>query len=123
MIKYQLSDDNVIWTDITGLVNSKNTSITQNLCSTEFKSAVDTANVSLVPAANLELWSDTLSLLIDNDTVHASIFSGETVLFYGVVDKSNLEIETRRIPSSCNLTFSDISTIYLDKNPIKYSAY
>ena len=123
MIKYQLSDDNVIWTDITGLVNSKNTSITQNLCSTEFKSAVDTANVSLVPAANLELWSDTLSLLIDNDVVYTSILFGETVLFYGVVDKSNLEIETKRIPSSCNLTFSDISTIYLDKNPIKYSAY
>lgn len=95
MLEYILSLDKINWTNISGLINSKNTSITQNLCTAEFKSAIDTASIQLVPSADVSLWSDVLSILMDEDTIYAKISNEEKVLFFGVVDKSNLSIETK----------------------------
>ncbi len=122
-MNYALSLDKNSWFSINGLVNIKKVSITQNLCTTEFKSAVDTAKIELVPSSDLSLWSDTLSLLMSADTVYAKIYSGTETFFYGVIDKSNLSIETKKIPSSCSLSLQDVSTIYLDKTPKTFSVY
>ena len=120
---YYFSLDNISWQNIGRLVNTRNTTITQNLCTTEFKSAVDTASIQLIPAADVSLWSVVLSLLMENERVYARIesISGGT-LFYGVVDRSNIDIETKAIPSSCSITLNDISTIYLDKAPTSFFA-
>ncbi len=123
MIKYFLSLDKTNWTNISGLINSKNTSITQNLCTQDFKSAVDTASIQLIPSANTTLWSSTLSILMNDGTVYGEIMNDTEALFFGVVDKSNLSIETKKIPSSCSITLNDVSTIYLDKEPTTHSAY
>ncbi len=123
MLEYSLSLNKTNWTDISGLINSKNTSITHNLCTQEFKSAVDTASIQLIPSANLELWSDTLAILLNEDNIYAKIATEEGIIFFGVVDKSSLSIETKRIPSSCSITLNDVSTIYIDKKPTTHSAY
>ena len=121
---YHLSLDKISWKDISGLINSRNTTIQQNLCSTEFKSAVDTASIQLIPACDTSLWSEVLSLLMDNDTIYARIASiTESTLFYGVVDRSNIDIETKKIPSSCSIQLNDVSTLYLDKEPKTFLAF
>ena len=118
---YYFSLDNASWQDVGRLINTKNTTIQQNLCTTEFKSAVDTASIQLIPAADTTLWASVLSLLMENDRIYAKITSvaGE-ILFYGVVDKSNIDIESKKIPSSCSISLSDVSTIYLDKTPSSF---
>ncbi len=118
---YYLSLDNLAWQDVGRLINTRNTTIRQNLCTTEFKSAVDTASIQFIPAADLELWNTVLPLLMENDRIYARIADAEgSTLFYGVVDKSNIDIESKGIPASCSITLNDISTIYLDKSPTTF---
>ena len=121
---YYLSLDNVSWIDISGLINSRTTTIQQNLCSTEFKSAMDTATVQVIPSCNVALWSELLSILMENEKIYARIASinGDT-LFYGVVDKSNIDVVTKKIPSSCSITLNDVSSVYLDKEPKTFLAF
>lgn len=121
---YKFSINNSSWVDYSGLVNSKQTTIEHNLCTTEFKSAIDKANITLSPSANISLWSSFLSMIIANETIYSMIFnSANELYFYGVLDKSSLDIETKRIPSSCTLSLVDLSTLYLDKQPEEYMRF
>lgn len=121
---YKFSSNNSSWIDYSGIISSKETTIEHNLCTTSFKSAIDKANITLSPSANITLWSSFLSMIIANETVYCIIFSSTNELyFYGVLDKSSLEVETKRIPSSCSLSFVDLSTLYLDKQPEEYMKF
>lgn len=120
-MKYEISIDNINYIDISKICNTKTLSVEHNLCSTEFKSALDKASIDLVPPANISLWSSVLNILIRNNTIYFKIKENNgTLVFIGVIDKSTLEIESKRIPSNCTITANDFSSLYLDKKPTEW---
>lgn len=111
------------WTDISPIVDSKQTSITYNGCNKDIKSAIDTADITLMgvdEVGYVELRSYVIACLLaaleDGSTVLAKILRPDgDFYFYGKVDLSNFSIESSRIPGSIRLACDDNSYL-LDEN-------
>lgn len=108
------------WRDISRLINSEDTSITNALCTTEWKSATNTASFSL-RYADKSLYSDTLSFILEArsageriDVRITSILRGE-VAFSGYLDESSISIASSAIPEALELSARDYITLLDDK--------
>lgn len=103
------------WTDISRLINSEDTSITNALCTTEWKSATNTASFSLRYSDKI-LFSSVLSSILtardDGERIDVKITSiqqDETV-FSGYLDDSSISISSAAIPQSLSLSARDYIT-------------
>ena len=136
-LRYRYSTDNgVTWTDFSDAVDSSQTTITQSLCTNQFKSAKDSVNFTL-PATNLavknQLVEDLLGdkdLLFEMDipTPVPVKWSGNDVYwdsnevrwrntaigFTGYIDRSSVDLRSYPLPTSLSLTAYDVSFLKLD---------
>ena len=115
-LKYEYSiDSRKTWTEITDFVDSAQTEITYNLCSTEFKSAKDKASFYL-PATDSDAKETFMQALYDVDTIYVRISqkSDSTLLFLGIVDKTSLSIRSVPLAPSLTISLEDISSAKLD---------
>ena len=128
-ISYELKLDDGNWVDISPIVDSRKTSIVRNICTTEFKSAVDTASFTIQPAPEFyALRSTIIDMLMNavNDMdshVYVKISQNDNNLFLGVIDVGDLSITTLRIPQSLTINCEDLSTLYLDTVPVNFLVY
>lgn len=128
-ISYELKLDDGNWVDISPIVDSRKTSIVRNICTTEFKSAVDTASFTIQPAPEFyALRSTIIDMLMNavNDMdshVYVKISQSDNNLFLGVIDVGDLSITTLRIPQSLTINCEDLSTLYLDTIPVNFLVY
>lgn len=123
---YALRLDDGEWKDITPVVDSRQTVITRNVCTTDFKSAVDTASFVMQPAPEFyPLRSDIVDMMMSalsgtESHVYARIGKGQDTLFTGVVDLSNFTLLTNRLPAAMTINCEDLSTVFLDEVPSSY---
>lgn len=122
-ITYELRLDDGDWMDVSVLVDSRQTSIGLGICTTEFKSYVDTASFTLkAPSAYYELRAEAVNILMGAVTTagsHAYVritWNGQ-ILFLGAVDASSISITTLRRPQDIQLSCKDLSVIGLDEAP------
>ena len=108
------------WMDITGLINSADTSITDALCTTEWKSATNTASFSL-RYADRTLFKTVLSYLLTvrdeggRIEVRITSISSGNVVFSGYLDDSSIAISSGKIPDALALSARDSITILDNK--------
>lgn len=114
MLKYKhyLSfSDKTAWVDIGGIVNSKDTSFTEELCTTAFYSAQPSANITILYTGTSEYSSVVQRILRSQEEkqeVNLKITKPNyEVLFEGYIDLKKISIETKAIPSSIKLTAYD----------------
>ena len=100
------------WMDITGLINSSETKITDALCTTAWKSATNTASFS-IRYSDKTLFSSVLAAILEaadeNERIDVRITSLNTgyIVFSGFLDVSSLKIASGKIPSSLSLSARD----------------
>lgn len=135
---YELSIDNgTTWNDIGDIINTNDTVITQSICTNEYKSAVDTANITLrAPQSQWDISSgptlrssiiDALFTLYRTEGEEQvlnhlliRISEGEgpweqrTKYFYGCIDRSSITLTSTKIPGAITIQCKDISVIKLD---------
>ena len=101
--------------DITPLINSSDTTITDALCTTEWKSATNTASFSL-RYADRDFFRTVLTYLLDARTagkrveVRITAVSTGKACFSGYLDDSSLEIASAVIPQTLSLSARDFIT-------------
>lgn len=109
---YRLEDSDT-WTDITSIVDSASTVITQHLCSTSFKSVVDTASFR-IPPKDTEMKQNLIDALFGEKDIFVKILTGDVVRFYGVVNRDNVSILSTRLTADITVSCEDISVLHLD---------
>ena len=108
------------WRNISRLINSEGTVITNALCTTEWKSATNTASFVL-RYADKDLFSETLSFILTaRDTgkridVRITDISIGKQIFSGFLDESSLLISSAAIPQSVSLSARDYITALDEK--------
>ena len=108
------------WTDISRLINSADTTITHALCTTEWKSATNTASFSL-RYADASMYKSVLTKILNAmdegeriDVRITDISTGKQV-FSGWLDNSSLDISSAIIPQSLSLVARDYIVLLDDK--------
>lgn len=123
---YEMKLDDGEWLDVSPLVDSRQTSIERNICTTRFKSSIDTAVFTMkAPTRFLDLRAEMINLLmgaVDNmdSHVYVKITEAGAIRFLGVADLDSLTITTLRIPQPIQLSCRDISVVSLDDVPTNY---
>lgn len=105
--------DSQTWTDITSIVDSASTTITQHLCSTSFKSVVDEASFR-IPPKDTEMKQTLINALFGDKDIFVQILTGETVRFYGVINRDNISVTSTRLTADVTISCEDISVLHLD---------
>lgn len=135
---YRYSKDNgVTWTDISDAVDSRETKITQSLCTNNFTSAKDSATFTL-PATDLPVKSQLVQDLLGTDDLLFEIYipspvqvrwgskdvewDGDNVMwrsrsigFTGYIDRSSVDLKSYPLPTSLTITAYDVSFLKLDE--------
>lgn len=124
------------WVDLTPAVDSAQTSIEHNLCTSEFKSAKDSASFVL-PAAPSVLKENFVKELLGDHEILVEIYApgpvtvkwGESsamwgdlkvmwessiVTFTGYVDRNDVSLRSYPLTASVNVNVKDVSTLHLD---------
>ena len=125
-ITYEIRNLEGEWMDISPLVDSRETTITRNVCTEEFKSAIDTASFLLRPVpALLQMRAAVVSLLlaaagIADAKIYVRVRKDSEPLFYGTIDLDSVDIQTLKTPQDITLTCEDASASLLDVVPQQY---
>lgn len=128
-IVYELKLDNGDWVDISPIVDSRSTTIERNICTTSFKSAIDSASILIRRATSfVELASTIVDMLMsavntESSHLYIKISKDNEILFLGVANLDDVEISTTKIPQDLVLNCKDLSTVYLDETPANYLVY
>lgn len=130
-LQYEIRLNSNAWIDISALADSRKLSIQRNSCTTEFKSAIDSASFTLQPKPALyDLRAEVVNILMEatDNANHAYVRISkrntmpdeDPVIFLGVVDASSISITTLRIPQAITIQCQDISIVNLDNAPSQY---
>lgn len=130
-LQYEIRLNSNAWIDISALADSRKLSIQRNSCTTEFKSAIDSASFTLQPKPALyDLRAEVVNILMEatDNANHAYVRISkrntmpdeDPVIFLGVVDASSISITTLRIPQAITIQCQDISIVNLDNVPSQY---
>ena len=135
---YRYSKDNgATWTDISEAVDSRETKITQSLCTNNFTSAKDSVTFTL-PATNLAVKNQLVADLLGNDDLLFEIYipspsqvlwdakdvewngdkvqwKGRNIGFTGYIDRSSVNLKSYPLPTALTLTAYDVSFLMLDE--------
>lgn len=135
---YRYSKDNgTTWTDISEAVDSRETKITQSLCTNNFTSAKDSVTFTL-PATNLVVKNQLVADLLGNDDLLFEIYipspsqvlwdakdvewdgnkvlwKGRNIGFTGYIDRSSVNLKSYPLPTALTLTAYDVSFLMLDE--------
>lgn len=135
---YRYSKDNgVTWTDISDAVDSRETKITQSLCTNNFTSAKDSATFTL-PATDLPVKNQLVQDLLGTDDLLFEIhipslvqvrwgsndvewdgdnvmWRGRSIGFTGYIDRSSVDLKSYPLPTALTLTAYDVSFLMLDE--------
>lgn len=135
---YRYSKDNgATWTDISEAVDSRETKITQSLCTNNFTSAKDSVTFTL-PATNLAVKNQLVADLLGNDDLLFEIYvpspsqvlwdakdvewdgnkvmwRGRSIGFTGYIDRSSVDLKSYPLPTSLTITAYDVSFLKLDE--------
>lgn len=117
IIYWYSTDNGNDWIEFTDIVQTPTLKIEQFLCSTEFKSAIDTCSFT-IPEITSPIKQQLLSVLVDNSVdVLIKIVKeiDNTVLFFGVVDRSSISVTSTSLPSKIDITCRDLTFLFLDK--------
>ena len=135
---YRYSKDNgATWTDISEAVDSRETKITQSLCTNNFTSAKDSVTFTL-PATNLAVKNQLVADLLGNDDLLFEIYipspsqvlwdakdvewdgnkvqwKGRNIGVTGYIDRSSVNLKSYPLPTALTLTAYDVSFLMLDE--------
>lgn len=122
MVEYQLSTsiDFSTYLDLTGVVDTRRTSIQMNGCSTSFTSSQDTASFTI---RNIEstLRSSAITMLLNayenGNNVYGRIKDGANYLFTGMVDLGGISLKSTSIAGELAIELIDFGKLYLDVAP------
>lgn len=144
-LKYEYSKDGVTWIDFSDAVDSRQTKITQSLCTMGFKSAKDSVTFTL-PATSLPVKNQLVADLLGPDNLYFRMdipspvpvfWDGNQVLwnsnevfwrglargFTGYIDKTSVNLQSYPLPTSLTLTAYDVSFLNLDNKVNKNLLY
>lgn len=126
-LKYEMKQDNGEWLDVSPLVDSRNTSIERNICTTEFKSAIDSASFTLkAPPLFLGIRSKVVDMIMSAlSTIDSHIYvkishADKNELFVGVLSLDDISLTTKRLPENLSISCRDLSTVSLDEVPSRF---
>lgn len=144
LYRFLLDPDTNTWVDLTPQVDSRQTSITQNLCSTAFKSAKDEASFVMPETPLFEADGVTptpkkklIDKIMSGDDILVQInapgdvdiqWNGEDVLwngehvqwrgsvryFTGYADRSSITLRSYPLPPKLDIKLQDVSVLHLD---------
>lgn len=144
LYRFLLDPDTNTWVDLTPQVDSRQTSITQNLCTTAFKSAKDEASFVMPETPLFEADGVTptpkkklIDKIMSGDDILVQInapgdvdiqWNGEDVLwngehvqwrgsvryFTGYVDRSSITLRSYPLPPKLDIKLQDVSVLHLD---------
>lgn len=126
-LTYRTRLDSGEWTDISPIVDSRQTTLVRNLCTTEFKSAKDTASFTVNAPGGA--WDNLRSSLVSQllaaaseptSHVYVEIMKDSEALFVGVVDLSTVQVSTLKLAQPITLSCQDMSVVNLDNVPDGY---
>ena len=120
-LRYFISKNKTDWINLSEIINSKNTELVRNLCTNNFKSAVDTATFTLignVSAKGSGIREQAILMLMEAlenaSTLYAKVEIAENPIFLGIVDLSSFSIESSKVEGNVVISCRDISSLYLD---------
>ena len=114
--------------DVSNLVDTRETVITRQLCTTSFKSAVDRASIVIRYSPDeLHLRQNILDFLYGSmetlEDIALKITMDTYSLFMGYLDLSELKLSSKRLPESIKLEAKDVSAKLLDRKIDDYIFY
>lgn len=111
--------------DISSICDSTQTEVTRNLCTQEFKSAIDTATIVIkCSRGQYTLRSDVISIIQDAmdslEPIELKIQCNGFSIFKGYLDLSEVSFSSKKGPESITLSAEDISAKILDVSVDEY---
>lgn len=107
------------WLDVSGLVRTTDSPLNINLCSTDWKSTINTASFSLLFRVR-ELYTSVVERLLSaqgkKEEVECRISGADSILFQGFVDLKKLSVSSAKLPDSVGITAEDFMSKLKEKS-------
>ena len=136
-LKYEYSTDGLTWIDFSDIVDSAQTSLVHNLCTTQFKSAKDSVTFT-IPSVTSAVKNQLIEDLLGTDDLHFRMtiptpvpvywgddqvqwgsddvyWDGSDIGFVGYIDRSSVNLKSYPLPTTLTLTAYDVSWLKLDE--------
>lgn len=125
MIKYRIGKGDGTWLDLSPIVDSRETVIKHNLCSTDAKSVVDEASFTCRPVSSqMALRQTLITYLLEaaagEYTLYSDILDDDEYLFRGIVDVSKITIQSKHVAGNITISIEDMSALHLDDKVDSY---